>query len=104
MLRNIDYLTSGYILTAEDGDIGRCKDFLFDDRYWTIRYMVADTGKWLPGRKALLAQIAGLAAAPLGSLVGMIGAPGAALARALRAWNEKRGEAPGQEPGAEGAQ
>ncbi|MHC5054141.1 MAG: 50S ribosomal protein L10 [Planctomycetota bacterium] len=58
----------------------------------------------LPGRKALLAQIAGMAAAPLRSLVGMIGAPGAALARALRAWNDKRGEAPGQEPGAEGAQ
>ncbi len=52
----------------------------------------------LPGRKMLLAQIAGLAAAPLRSLVGMIGAPGAALARALSAWNEKRGEANGQEP------
>jgi hypothetical protein len=57
MLRNIDYLTSGYILTAEDGDIGRCKDFLFDDRYWTIRYMVADTGKWLPGRKVLISPV-----------------------------------------------
>lgn len=58
----------------------------------------------LPGRKMLLVQIAGMAAAPLRSLVGMIGAPGAALARALRAWNEKRGEAPEQEPGAESAQ
>ncbi len=58
----------------------------------------------LPGRKMLLAQIAGIAAAPLRSLVGMIGAPGAALARALSAWNETRGEAPGQESGAEGAQ
>jgi len=46
----------------------------------------------LPSRKALLAQIAGLAAAPLVRLVGMMGAPAAALARALRAWNEKRGE------------
>ncbi len=44
----------------------------------------------LPSRKALLAQIAGLAAAPLVRLVGMMGAPAAALARALRAWNEKR--------------
>jgi len=67
------------------------------------REEVAQLAK-LPGRMALLAQIAGLAAAPLRSLVGMIGAPGAALARALRAWNDKRGEAPGQEPGAEGAQ
>ncbi|MHC4201932.1 MAG: 50S ribosomal protein L10 [Planctomycetota bacterium] len=46
----------------------------------------------LPSRKALLAQIAGLAAAPLVRLVGMMGAPAAALARALGAWNEKRGE------------
>ena len=52
----------------------------------------------LPGRKMLLAMIAGLAAAPLRSLVGMVSAPGAALARVLSAWNEKRGEADGQEP------
>ncbi len=58
----------------------------------------------LPGRTALLAQIAWLAAAPLRSLVGMIGAPGAALARVVKAWNDKRGEAPAQESGAEGAQ
>jgi hypothetical protein len=57
MLRNIDYLTSGYTLTGKDGDIRRCKDFLFDDRYWTIRYMVADTGKWLPGRKVLISPV-----------------------------------------------
>jgi len=46
-----------YVLKAEDGEIGRCKDFLFDDRFWTIRYMVADTGKWLPGRKVLISPI-----------------------------------------------
>lgn len=44
---------------ARDGDIGQCKDFLFDDRHWTIRYMVADTHKWLPlGRKVLVPPIA----------------------------------------------
>ncbi len=42
-------------LHATDGDIGRCVDFLFDDQHWTIRYMVADTGKWLRGRKVLIA-------------------------------------------------
>jgi hypothetical protein len=57
MLRNIDFLTSGYVLKAKDGEIGRCKDFLFDDRYWTIRYMVAYTGKWLPGRKVLISPV-----------------------------------------------
>ena len=44
-------------LEATDGEIGRCKDFLFDDRFWTIRYMVADTRKWLPGRKVLISPI-----------------------------------------------
>jgi hypothetical protein len=41
-------------LEATDGAIGRCEDFLFDDASWTIRYMVADTRKWLSGRKVLI--------------------------------------------------
>ncbi len=47
----------GYELGAQDGKIGRCKDFLFDDRNWAIRYIVADTRKWLPGRKVLISPI-----------------------------------------------
>jgi hypothetical protein len=47
----------GYILAAKDGEIGRCKDLLFDDVRWTIRYMVADTRKWLPGRRVLISPI-----------------------------------------------
>jgi len=57
VLRNISKLM-GYALASDDGEIGRCHDFLFDDRYWTVRYMVADTGKWLPGRKVLVSPIA----------------------------------------------
>jgi hypothetical protein len=56
MLRSLS-ATENYVLSAKDGDIGRCKDFLFDDEFWTIRYMVADTGKWLPGRKVLISPI-----------------------------------------------
>jgi hypothetical protein len=44
-------------LRATDGDIGRCKDFLFDQEHWNIRYLVADTGKWIPGRKVLVSQV-----------------------------------------------
>jgi len=44
----------GYELIAKDGAIGRCKDFLFDDREWKIRHMVGDTTRWLPGRKVLI--------------------------------------------------
>jgi hypothetical protein len=56
MLRNLSELRR-YVIEARDGEIGRCHDFLFDDRYWAIRYMVADTRKWLPGRKVLISPI-----------------------------------------------
>ena len=56
MLRSAKELHN-YVMSAEDGEIGRCKDFLFDDSAWTIRYMVADTGKWLPKQKVLISPI-----------------------------------------------
>ena len=45
----------GYKLDALDGDIGRVKEFYFDDRHWTIRYLVANSGAWLIGRQVLIA-------------------------------------------------
>jgi hypothetical protein len=30
------------------------EDFIFYDATWTIRYMVVDTGNWLPGKKVLV--------------------------------------------------
>ena len=44
----------GHRLTATDGDIGHIRDFYFDDTTWMIRYLVADTGNWLPGRLVLI--------------------------------------------------
>jgi hypothetical protein len=44
----------GCRLAARDGEIGHLKDLLFDDRAWTVRFLVADTGNWLPHRKVLL--------------------------------------------------
>jgi len=44
----------GRKLGATDGDIGQVKDFYFDDTTWAIRYLVADTGSWLPGRQVLI--------------------------------------------------
>ncbi|MBL1213326.1 MAG: PRC-barrel domain containing protein [Ignavibacteriae bacterium] len=41
-------------IDAIDGDIGYVYDFYFDDVTWTTRYLVADTGKWLTGRRVLL--------------------------------------------------
>ena len=53
MLRSIKQLY-GDKLGAADGDIGQVRDFYFDDQKWTIRFLVADTGSWLPGRQVLL--------------------------------------------------
>lgn len=47
-----------YSLRALDGDIGKVKEFYFDDQYWTVRYLVADTGGWLSGTKVLLSPYA----------------------------------------------
>jgi uncharacterized protein YrrD len=44
----------GYTLNSLDGEIGTIKEFYFDDQHWTIRYLVADTGIWLPGRQVLI--------------------------------------------------
>ena len=52
----------GYKLDSLDGEIGKVEEFYFDDRYWTIRYLVANTGNWLTGRQVLISPYA-LAAA-----------------------------------------
>ncbi len=44
----------GYHLRAIDGVIGKVKDILFDDARWKIRYLLVDTGRWLPGRQVLI--------------------------------------------------
>jgi len=44
----------GAQIQAADGRVGTAKDFLFDDGSWMIRWMVVDTGSWLPGRKVLI--------------------------------------------------
>jgi uncharacterized protein YrrD len=48
----------GYKLHSLDGDIGKVKEFYFDDHHWTIRYLVADTGNWLMGRQVLISPYA----------------------------------------------
>jgi hypothetical protein len=53
MLRSLKQLYEDK-LGASDGEIGRVKDFYFDDQNWAVRYLVADTGSWLAGRQVLL--------------------------------------------------
>jgi len=47
-----------YTLGAVDGEIGKVKDFYFDDQHWTVRYLVADTGDWLEERLVLISPYA----------------------------------------------
>lgn len=47
----------GYAIKAKDGTKGTIKDFLFDEESWTMRYMVADLGKLLPGRQVLIPRV-----------------------------------------------
>jgi hypothetical protein len=56
MLRSLNEMI-GYSLKATDGEIGRCEDFLFEDRPWVIRYMVAKTEKWFLENHVLLSLI-----------------------------------------------
>ena len=56
MKRTIKEL-KGFAISAKDGTKGTVKDFLFDEESWTIRYMVADLGNILPGRKVLIPRV-----------------------------------------------
>jgi sporulation protein YlmC with PRC-barrel domain len=53
MLRNASVI-KGYTIAATDGRIGTVSDILFDDSSWRVRWVVVDTGNWLPGRTVLL--------------------------------------------------
>jgi hypothetical protein len=48
----------GLKLHARDGEFGKIKDLYFDDEIWVVRYLVADTGSWLPSRKVLISPFA----------------------------------------------
>lgn len=57
MMKSLKEL-SGFAIHATDGDIGSVEDFYFEDGSWKIRYVVVDTGHWLPGRQVLLSMVA----------------------------------------------
>lgn len=53
MLRSLNGVFGSTIL-SKDGELGNLQDCLFDDRTWTVRYMVVETGSWLSSRRVLL--------------------------------------------------
>ncbi len=44
----------GYTIATTEGHLGTVNDILFEDANWTVRWLVVDTGHWMPGRKVLL--------------------------------------------------
>ncbi len=56
MLKNASELI-GMTLEATDGKVGKVKDLLIDERWWTIRYLVADTGTWLSEHQVLVSPL-----------------------------------------------
>jgi len=53
MLRSTNKL-HGCAIHATDGELGKVDEFFFDEKNWTVRYVVVDTGTWLTGRCVLL--------------------------------------------------
>lgn len=48
---------SGYSLETKDGKIGSTKDFLFDEKQWTIRYLEGDFGGWFSSDRILIPRV-----------------------------------------------
>jgi uncharacterized protein YrrD len=57
MLHDLDSLIGSSVI-ATDGEMGSIRNVLFDDRSWTIRYLVVDVGSWLTRRDVVLAVTA----------------------------------------------
>jgi uncharacterized protein YrrD len=58
MLHKVKILNRYSIQNTEDETIGKVKDIYFDDRHWTVRYLIANTGTWLSDRQVLVSPYA----------------------------------------------
>src|SRR5687767_10260721 len=56
MLRGVSDLRR-LTIAATDGNLGSVEDLCFDDRNWTVRYLVVDAGSWFPDRWVLIPPI-----------------------------------------------
>ena len=57
MLQKVMQDVRGDAIAARDGMIGSVEDAYFDDERWSVRYLVVDTRRWLPGRKVLISPV-----------------------------------------------
>ena len=54
MLRSLKTLKRFDVLLSNDTELGMAHDFFFDERDWTIKYLIADTGMRFAGRTVLV--------------------------------------------------
>ena len=47
----------GFSVQATDGDAGTVADIYFDERTWTTRFLVVDTGNWIAGHIVLISPV-----------------------------------------------
>lgn len=57
MLRSLIEIDD-YAMLASNGNVGHVIDFLFDEEYWTLRYLIVETGEFFGGRQVLVSPIA----------------------------------------------
>lgn len=48
----------GWTIHGTDDVVGKLHDLYFDDEYWSIRYLVVETGGWLSRRRVLVSPFA----------------------------------------------
>ena len=56
MLRSTSRIL-GYRLAADDGEVGRCVDFLLEQPTWIVRYVLVETGPRLEGGLVLVSPL-----------------------------------------------
>jgi len=47
----------GYTIKTKDGENGRVKDFIFDEKQWAVRYLEADFGSLFSSQKLLIPKV-----------------------------------------------
>lgn len=56
MLRGLNGII-GFKVASRDDKFGHVYDFYWEDHFWTVRYVVVDTGAWLPGKLILVSPV-----------------------------------------------
>jgi uncharacterized protein YrrD len=45
---------AGYAVSGTEGKVGHVEDFILSDEEWVVRYLVANAGNWLSGKRVLV--------------------------------------------------